>query len=392
MNRLVVLLLAALPAAALPAQTSYSLVPFVARNASLPGTPDQVGLALTTRAGVVGTRLGGALSASRWTDRGTTTTMTTTTSTTTTTTTTTSTRLTSWSGDVDALITPTRLPGLDALFGGFDVSAFGGVGGEGARLADGRVQSVATWSYGGTIGSRLAGPIGLEAEARYRVPFALEGAAVPTAFVRGWEYRAGISFSFGGGARNDARTGTRAERNARIRVPWPAPTTRAPTRPARVSAARVLDTADDYLGTPYVYGGTSPSQGFDCSGFVRYVYARNGVQLPRTSRQMAGVGSGLPPAVAVLRPGDLVLFAQDGSRIDHVAIYAGASRIIHSSASGSGVRYDDFDTPRGRWFLDHMVAARRVIADGRSLVADLVGALADDTLVLDPPDRAPRPR
>jgi cell wall-associated NlpC family hydrolase len=159
-----------------------------------------------------------------------------------------------------------------------------------------------------------------------------------------------------------------------------------------VSASRVLDTADDYLGTPYRYGGTSPSQGFDCSGFVRYVYARNGVRLPRTSRQMAAAGAGLLPALAVLRPGDLVLFAQDGSRIDHVAIYAGASRIIHSSSSGSGVRYDDFETPRGRWFLDHMVAARRVIADGRSLVADLVGALAADTLDLDPPDRAPRPR
>ena len=59
--------------------------------------------------------------------------------------------------------------------------------------------------------------------------------------------------------------------------------------------------------------------------------------------------------------GDLVMFEDEG-RINHVAIYAGRNRIIHSSASGGGVRYDDLSTRRGEWFADHMVVARRVIA------------------------------
>lgn len=137
---------------------------------------------------------------------------------------------------------------------------------------------------------------------------------------------------------------------------------RAPAagREAGATAARILTTADRYVGTRYTYGGESPA-GFDCSGFVQYVYGRHGVALPRTSRQQAAAGVRLPAGEAPLRPGDLMLFASSGGAVDHVAIYAGDGRILHSSASGGGVGYDDLDSPRGRWFLARHVASRRVI-------------------------------
>jgi cell wall-associated NlpC family hydrolase len=127
------------------------------------------------------------------------------------------------------------------------------------------------------------------------------------------------------------------------------------------SAVAILATGDRYVGTPYAYGGETPSAGFDCSGFVQYVFARHGIKLPRTSREQAGAGWKLPDAVASLRPGDLMLFSSTGSRIDHVAIYAGEGRILHSSRGGGGVLYDELSSSRGQWFVDHHVSSRRVI-------------------------------
>ena len=156
------------------------------------------------------------------------------------------------------------------------------------------------------------------------------------------------------------------------------------------AGARVVSTGEEYLGVPYKWGGSTPA-GFDCSGFVQYIYRDQGVSLPRTSRQMAHAGVSIPAEVSWLREGDLMLFASDGSRIDHVAIYAGDNRIIHSSSSGNGVRYDDLGSRRGRWYVTHMVAARRVTDDGRSLVNSLVtGRIPFD--FFDPPDKAPRIR
>src|SRR4029078_7008126 len=130
------------------------------------------------------------------------------------------------------------------------------------------------------------------------------------------------------------------------------------------AAARVLNTADDYLGVRYVYGGTSPVTGFDCSGFVQYVFGKHGVALPRTSRQQAQVGTALAPAWRAVGAGDLVMFSEggprnhvaisEGGRINEVAIYTGSNRIIHASSSGGGVRFDDLSTQRGEWFVDHM--------------------------------------
>ena len=156
------------------------------------------------------------------------------------------------------------------------------------------------------------------------------------------------------------------------------------------SAARVLGEAEQYLGVPYKYGGTSPNSGFDCSGFVQYVFAQQGVRLPRTAREQAQVGAYLAPDWRAVAAGDLVMFEENG-RISHVAIYAGRNRIIHSTSSGGGVRYDDLATRRGEWFMDHMVAARRVTPDARGLLLDLARGFANGTEVqLDGPDHAPK--
>ena len=165
---------------------------------------------------------------------------------------------------------------------------------------------------------------------------------------------------------------------------------RAPRLPRRPSATRVIGTAEEYIGVPYKWGGNTPESGFDCSGYTRYVFARQGVQLPRTSREQARAGQNVTARRSALRQGDLMMFAEPHRAISHVAIYAGDGRIIHSSSSGGGVRYDDLDTKRGQWFMHNMVAARRLTANGRSLVQALE-LLTQPNSPLDPPDRAPRP-
>ena len=138
------------------------------------------------------------------------------------------------------------------------------------------------------------------------------------------------------------------------------------------AAALVLSTAQSFEGTRYRWGGTSPVTGFDCSGFVGYVYASEGIELPRTARAIATAGVALPKDWDLLRPGDLVLFANRGRRISHIAIYAGSRRIIHATSSRGRVRYDDIDSPRGTWYKRRMVGARRVLPAGVSTADDLL--------------------
>jgi cell wall-associated NlpC family hydrolase len=134
---------------------------------------------------------------------------------------------------------------------------------------------------------------------------------------------------------------------------------RMPRSPAPTAAAsRVLNTADRYVGVPYVWGGNTPN-GFDCSGFTKYVFAKNGVTLPRTSREQARVGDGVPLDFGAMRAGDLLLFAEPGEAISHVAIYVGSGRIIHASSAMGGVNYLDLDGSYGGWYVQNLVAVRR---------------------------------
>jgi cell wall-associated NlpC family hydrolase len=160
---------------------------------------------------------------------------------------------------------------------------------------------------------------------------------------------------------------------------------------SRKRARAAVATGRHYLGVPYVWGGSTPD-GFDCSGFVQFVYRKHGVPLPRTSRQMAHAGQRVSPSVSSLREGDLMLFRGRNGVINHVAFYAGRNRILHSSSSGRGVGFDDLDTKRGAYFRSHLVAARRVTGNGRALMDALAQIYRDfpfDTF--DPPDGAPPP-
>jgi len=163
-----------------------------------------------------------------------------------------------------------------------------------------------------------------------------------------------------------AVSATLGAHGVRIRA-TPNRTTRRPSSPARAPAAEhgnaagILATAKQYLGFRYRYGGESPTTGFDCSGFVQYVFGRHRVTLPRTSREQASAGKPVPLNVASLLPGDLLLFASTGSRVNHVAIYVGNNKILHSTAGAGGVVYDDLTTSRGKWYLQRHVASRRVL-------------------------------
>jgi cell wall-associated NlpC family hydrolase len=88
---------------------------------------------------------------------------------------------------------------------------------------------------------------------------------------------------------------------------------------------QVVETAAAYMGIPYVWGGSKPSTGMDCSGFVRYVFMQHGVILPHYSGYQAQMG--VPVALADIQPGDLLAF---GFPVHHVGIYIGDGLFIHT--------------------------------------------------------------
>ena len=128
---------------------------------------------------------------------------------------------------------------------------------------------------------------------------------------------------------------------------------------ASETAQLLLDYAASFQGVPYKYGGASPS-GFDCSGYVVYVFSNFGYNLPRTATQQAASSLCVPVAKADLIPGDLVFFKLPGyaSAIGHVGIYAGDGRFIHATSPGDVVKYDLMSSS---YYTKNYVTARRVI-------------------------------
>jgi cell wall-associated NlpC family hydrolase len=108
----------------------------------------------------------------------------------------------------------------------------------------------------------------------------------------------------------------------------------------------VVDAATNYLGVPYLWGGTDPTKGLDCSGFTQRVFADVGITIPRTSSQQATAGTAVP-SLADARPGDLVFFDYTSSRpgIDHVGVYLGNGKMISSPQEGDVVKVQDVGTP-----------------------------------------------
>ena len=117
----------------------------------------------------------------------------------------------------------------------------------------------------------------------------------------------------------------------------------------------LLRSALSCRGVPYVRGGTGRG-GFDCSGFTQYVYARQGVSLPRTAAEQACAGTRV--SRSDLRAGDLVFFAGTyKSGISHVGIYIGDGNFIHAPRTGSSVRVEDLDSS---YYRSHWAFGRRV--------------------------------
>jgi NlpC/P60 family len=121
----------------------------------------------------------------------------------------------------------------------------------------------------------------------------------------------------------------------------------------------IIRTARQYIGVRYRLGGTTP-QAFDCSGFIRYVFAQHGITLPRTAKQQAALG--VAPFPGDLKPGDL-LFFYGGRGAQHIAMYVGGDTIIHASSSARRVRLDVLSrsAKRKNWFRQRLIAVRRVL-------------------------------
>jgi cell wall-associated NlpC family hydrolase len=118
---------------------------------------------------------------------------------------------------------------------------------------------------------------------------------------------------------------------------------------ARGLRGELVETAEGFIGLPYQWGGSSPEQGFDCSGLTMAVYQYNGLNLPRSSREQFMHGT--PVERRELEKGDLVFFAiRDGAKVSHVGLYSGDDRFIHAPGRGKTIREDSLS--------DHYFAAR----------------------------------
>lgn len=123
-------------------------------------------------------------------------------------------------------------------------------------------------------------------------------------------------------------------------------------------ANRVINTGKKYMGTRYLFGAKSGrTDAFDCSSFTQFIYRQHGIKLPRSSRQQAKAGKYV--SKKNLRPGDLIFSDtnRDG-KINHVSVYMGNNRILHTYKKGVGVTISKF---KGSIWDRTYVTARRVI-------------------------------
>lgn len=126
--------------------------------------------------------------------------------------------------------------------------------------------------------------------------------------------------------------------------------------PAMASTSNEIEsTAKAYLGTPYVWGGTSPS-GFDCSGYIQYVFKQHGINLPRTASSQFNVGTSV--SKANLQKGDLVFFETYKKGPSHVGIYLGGGHFINASSS-KGVSIDSLNSS---YWAERYIGAKRVLS------------------------------
>lgn len=118
----------------------------------------------------------------------------------------------------------------------------------------------------------------------------------------------------------------------------------------------IVSTAKQFMGVPYVFGGTTPS-GFDCSGLVQYVFKLNGLSIPRLADEQYNLGREAKRSQLVA--GDLVFFTTYTAGVSHCGIYVGNGNFLHASSS-RGVRIDSLDN---EYWKPRFVGARKVVTD-----------------------------
>ena len=118
----------------------------------------------------------------------------------------------------------------------------------------------------------------------------------------------------------------------------------------------IVSTAKQFMGVPYVFGGTTPS-GFDCSGLVQYVFKLNGLSIPRLADEQYNLGKEVKRSQLVA--GDLVFFTTYTAGVSHCGIYVGNGNFLHASSS-RGVRIDSLDN---EYWKPRFVGARKVVMD-----------------------------
>ena len=131
----------------------------------------------------------------------------------------------------------------------------------------------------------------------------------------------------------------------------------APSRnnSGKSTSINIVNTAKKYLGTRYIYGGTSPS-GFDCSGFTQYVYKQMGVNIPRATTGQAYVGKSL--SKSQLQAGDLIIFNNTyKAGPSHAGIYIGNGQFVHAANPSKGVRTDSINSS---YYSSKFASGRRV--------------------------------
>ncbi len=122
-------------------------------------------------------------------------------------------------------------------------------------------------------------------------------------------------------------------------------------------AAAIIRTARTLIGTRYQWGGESPRTGFDCSGFVWFVYRQHGVNLPRISWQQFGAGSSV--SYGNMRPGDLIFHKVDKSgKSLHVGIVTDRGTFVHAPSSGKSVMESSLNNT---YWREHFIGVRRVL-------------------------------
>ncbi len=126
------------------------------------------------------------------------------------------------------------------------------------------------------------------------------------------------------------------------------------THSAGYLANSIISLSMNYIGVPYVFGGTSP-YGFDCSGYVQYVFANAGISIPRTADVQYDFGT--PISTTELVSGDLVFFSTYTYGASHVGIYLGDNKFIHASSS-RGVTIDSLGSS---YWSSHYIGARRIL-------------------------------